>query len=133
MLSRALKQNLIRIQVTMTVEDIRDFCISLPKAREDIKYGSDLCFSIGKKIFCGTRMEGPFKTGIKCDESDFAELIEREGIVPMPQLSATYWIRIENDKALTAQEWKRYIKKSYRLVLKALPKKIKGAIKHSKR
>jgi hypothetical protein len=35
----------------MTVEDLRDICISLPHSTEDIKYGTDLCFSVGKKTF----------------------------------------------------------------------------------
>jgi predicted DNA-binding protein (MmcQ/YjbR family) len=112
----------------MTLEDIRNSCISLPHATEDIKYGTDLCFSIGTKIFCGTRIEGPFRTGIKCNESDFADLIERQGIVPMPRLSTTYWIRIEKDKALSTHEWKQYIKKSYDLVIDSLPKKTKQSL-----
>jgi predicted DNA-binding protein (MmcQ/YjbR family) len=112
----------------MTIEDIRNICISLPGANEDIKYGTDLCFSIGTKIFCGTRIEGPFRTGIKCNEFDFADLIERQGIVPMPRLSTTYWIRIEKENALSTLEWKQYIKKSYDLILDSLPKKIKQTI-----
>ena len=75
-----------------------------------------------------TRIEGPFRTGIKCNESDFGDLIERQGIVPMPRLSTTYWIRIEKDNALSALEWKRYIKKSYDLVIAGLPKKVKHSI-----
>ena len=62
----------------MTIEDLRNICISLPHATEDIKYGTDLCFSIGNKISCGTRIEGPFRTGIKCNESDFGDLIPLE-------------------------------------------------------
>jgi predicted DNA-binding protein (MmcQ/YjbR family) len=112
----------------MTLEDIRNICISLPHATEDIKYRTDLCFSIGTKIFCGTRIKGPFRTGIKCNESDFADLIERQGIVPMPRLSTTYWIRIEKDNALSTLEWKQYIKKSYDLIVDRLPKKIKQSI-----
>ncbi len=112
----------------MTIEDIRTICMSLPHVTEDIKYGTDLCFSIGKKIFCGTRIEGAFRTGIKCNASDFADLIEREGIVPMPRLSTTYWIRIENDTALSTREWKQYIEKSYDLVIDTLPKKVKQSI-----
>jgi len=112
----------------MTIEDLRNICISLPHATEDIKYGTDLCFSIGNKIFCGTRIEGPFRTGIKCNESDFGDLIERQGILPMPRLSTTYWIRIEKDDALTALEWKQYIKKSYDLIIVGLPKKIKQSL-----
>ena len=114
--------------IRMTIEDIRNICISLPHATEDIKYGTDLCFSIGNKIFCGTRIEGPFRTGIKCNESDFGDLIERQGIVPMPRLSTTYWIRVEKDDALTALEWKQYIKKSYDLIIAGLPKKIKQSL-----
>jgi predicted DNA-binding protein (MmcQ/YjbR family) len=100
----------------MTLEDLRNICLELPNATEDIKYGTDLCFSIGGKIFCGTRVTGNFRTGIKCEESDFADLTERDGIVPMPRLSATGWIRIEKHNALNNAEWKRYIKKSYDLV-----------------
>ena len=107
----------------MTLEQLREICLSMPFATEDIKYGTDLCFSISKKIFCGTRIEGKFRTGIKCNDSDFSELTEREGIVPMPRLSTTYWIRVENSSALTNKEWKEYIRKSYDLVLSSLTKK----------
>jgi predicted DNA-binding protein (MmcQ/YjbR family) len=116
----------------MTIENIRDFCMSLPHATEDIKYASDLCFSIGNKIFCGTRIQGQFRTGIKCDETDFGDLIEREGIVPMPRLSVTHWIRIEKGNALSTLEWKHYIKKSYDLILTGLPEKIKKSFIESK-
>jgi len=112
----------------MTIEELRNICISLPHATEDIKYGTDLCFSTGKKIFCGTRIDGPFRTGIKCEESDFADLVERESIVPMPRLSTTFWIRIEKGNALSTKEWNHYIKKSYDLVIAGLPKKIKQSI-----
>lgn len=112
----------------MTIEDIRNICILLPHATEDIKYGTDLSFSIGNKNFCGTRIEGPFRTGIKCNEADFSELTERQGIVPMPRLSATFWIRIENCDALNALEWNKYIKKSYDLIIYSSPKKIKQSL-----
>lgn len=112
----------------MTIEDIRNICISLPQVTEDIKYGTDLCFSVGGKIFCGTRIEGPFRTGIKCNESDFNDLTERQGIVPMPRLLTTFWIRIEKESALNTPEWKQYIKKSYDLIIAALPKKLKQSI-----
>jgi predicted DNA-binding protein (MmcQ/YjbR family) len=86
-------------------------------------------FFCWQKIFCGTRLEGEFRTGIKCDESDFAFLIEREGIVPMPRLSSTFWIRIENSNSLNMLEWKQYVKKSYDLIIAGLPKKVRLSIK----
>ena len=111
-----------------TIECIRNICISLPFATEDIKYGTDLCFSVGGKIFCGTRTEGPFRTGLKCDESDFIDLIERQAIVPMPRLMTTYWIRIEKESALNKSEWKHYIRKSYDIIIAGLPKKLKQTL-----
>jgi len=69
----------------------------------------------------GTRISGPFRTGIKCNEEDFALLTEREGIIPMPRLSVTGWIRIEKETALTKKEWEHYIKLSYDYIVASLP------------
>src|ERR1700704_797114 len=112
----------------MTLEDLRNICMAMPYATEDIKYGSGLCFFFGNKIFCGTRIEGPFRTGIKCNETDFVILCDRDGIVPMPRLSVTYWVRIEKSDALTATAWEQYLKKSYEYIFDTLPGKIKQSL-----
>jgi predicted DNA-binding protein (MmcQ/YjbR family) len=117
----------------MNLEWLREFCLSMPGATEDIKYGTDLCYSIGGKIFCGTRIEGPFRTGIKCSEEDFTALTERIGIVPMPRLSVTGWIRIENKDALSRKEWKRLIALSYKYVFEKLTPKARKAIGETKK
>jgi predicted DNA-binding protein (MmcQ/YjbR family) len=109
----------------MNIEDLRELCLSLPYATEDVKYGSDLSFSIGKKIFCGTRITGSFRTGLKCNPDDFAILTEKQGILPMPRLSVTGWIRIENEYALNDKEWQEYVRKSYALIMDQLTKKEK--------
>jgi predicted DNA-binding protein (MmcQ/YjbR family) len=36
----------------MNVEDIQNICRQLPAVTEDIKWGHDLVFSIGGKMFC---------------------------------------------------------------------------------
>lgn len=115
----------------MHLEFLRQHCLSLPGAIEDVKYGSDLCYSVGGKIFLGTRIEGPFRTGIKCNAEDFALLTERDGVVPMPRLSTTGWIRIKKSNALTKKEWENGIRKSYDLVVENLPKKKREALKRA--
>ena len=35
----------------MNIEQLRKFCLSFPGATEDIKWGNDLCFCVGKKMF----------------------------------------------------------------------------------
>ncbi len=112
----------------MNLEFLRQYCLALPGATEDIKYGSDLCYSVGGKIFLGTRIQGPFRTGVKCNQEDFAALTEKEGIVPMPRLSVTGWIRIEKADALTKKEWESLIKQSYNAILESLPKKKRDAV-----
>ena len=114
--------------IRMNLEFLRQYCLSLPNATEDIKYGSDLCYSVGGKIFLGTRIDGPFRTGIKCSNDDFVALTEREGIEPMPRLSVTGWVRIGKASALTKNEWERLIKQSYHLVIETLKKKTKNEI-----
>ncbi len=94
----------------MNLELLRQYCLSLPGCVEDVKYSSDLCFSIGYKIFLGTRLQGPFRTGIRCSPELFAELAEREGIVPMPRLANAGWVRIEKADALNKKEWQDYIR-----------------------
>ncbi len=55
----------------MNNEAIRNFCLSLPKATEDVKWGSDLCFCIAKKIFCMMGTGANISVCFKCSEEDF--------------------------------------------------------------
>ena len=51
------------------------FCRSLPHVTEDVKWGNDLVFSVGKKMFAGFSNTGKDATfGCKVPEDDFAAL-----------------------------------------------------------
>ena len=41
----------------MNIEKLRGLCLSLPGVTEDIKWESDLCFSVAGKMFCGTSVD----------------------------------------------------------------------------
>jgi len=41
----------------MTIESLRKYCLSFPGATEDIKWGADLCFCVGAKMFCVTGVD----------------------------------------------------------------------------
>ena len=109
----------------MNIESLRNFCLSLPKVTEDVKWGSDLCFLIGGKMFCVTGTGSEMRTSFKCDEEDFNELCERDGVIQAPYLARNKWVQIQKSSALNKTEWEHYIKKSYRLVASKLPKKMK--------
>jgi predicted DNA-binding protein (MmcQ/YjbR family) len=114
----------------MNIEQLRKFCLSLPGATEDIKWGADLCFSVGGKMFCVTGADS--STGgmsLKCTPEKFDELIERDGIDPAAYVGRYKWVRIAGpDDAVTPTELKDLIKMSYQLVFDKLPPKVKKGI-----
>ena len=114
----------------MNIEQLRKFCLSLPGATEDIKWGSDLCFCVGEKMFCVTGADTiAGGLSLKCSPEKFEELIEREGIDPAAYVGRYKWVRISALDAVTPTELKELIKTSYQLVFDRLPPKIKKGIR----
>jgi len=109
----------------MNIEQLRKYCLSFPGATEDIKWGADLCFSVGAKMFCVTGADG---MSFKCTPEKFNELIEREGIDPAAYVGRYKWVHIDNQKAVTPKELKDLISESYRLVFDKLQPKVKKSI-----
>ena len=67
----------------MTSSDLENLCMSFEGTTRDIKWGNDLCYSICKKMFCVTSLEGMKYVSFKTTPEDFGELIEegRIGII----------------------------------------------------
>ena len=77
----------------MRLDAVRDFCRALPGATEDVKWGHDLAFCIGGKMFAVVCLEPPHQMSFKCTPEEFAELIERVGIIPAPYLARAMWVQ----------------------------------------
>ena len=107
----------------MTTEALQQFCLSLPATSEEVKWEHNLCFMVDKKIFCLTDIVYEFGIAFKCSEEDFAELLERDGIIQAPHMARNKWIKVVRPDALTKDDWKEYIQKSYNLVAAGLSKK----------
>ena len=89
---------------------------------EDVKWGQDLCFCVGGKMFVVVNLEPPHQMSFKCTPEGFAELIEREGIVPAPYLARAMWVQeSEIGTVLERRELERLLRTSYDLVLATLP------------
>lgn len=114
----------------MNIEELREFCLALPGATEDVKWGADLTFCVGAKMFAVTGMEMAVDSGIsfKCTPEKFAELIERPNIRPAHYVARYHWVTVEKLDAVTTDELKNLIKHSYQLVFDKLPKKLKDSI-----
>jgi predicted DNA-binding protein (MmcQ/YjbR family) len=116
----------------MNIEELRSFCLSLPGVTEDVKWGNDLCFSIGGRMFCVTSLEGETGVSLKVRDEKFAELCETEYICIAAYVGRYKWISISNYSRFTNSEWKHYIRQSYELIKEKLPKKIRDSIKVKK-
>lgn len=107
----------------MTIEGLRAICRALPGSTEDIKWGSDLVFSVGGKMFAVVCLEPPHTVAFKCTPEIFAELVEREGIIPAPYLARAMWVQEQAaGDVLDRRELQELIKSSYDLVVAKLPK-----------
>lgn len=114
----------------MNTEELREFCLSFPHSTEDVKWGNDLCFSVGGKMFCVTGMDASAaeKVSFKCTPEKFAELTEREGIIPAPYVARYHWVAVEDKNALDDDELEDLITKSYMLVFEKLPAGVRSEI-----
>jgi predicted DNA-binding protein (MmcQ/YjbR family) len=107
----------------MTIDVVRTICRALPGVTEDIKWGSDLCFSVGGKMFAVVNTERPHTLAFKCTPETFGELIERPGIIPAPYMARNMWVmEQELGSVLRRGELEPLVKTSYELVVARLPK-----------
>ena len=110
----------------MTIEDIQAICKSLPGVTEDIKWGNDLVFSVGGKMFCVAGLnQTPTTASFKVTDDEFDEMCDREGFKPAPYVAKYKWVWIEDVRKMNKAEWKKYIRQSYNLVKDKLSAKIK--------
>ena len=108
----------------MSLDGVRSLCRSLPGVTEDVKWGNDLVFSVGGKMFTVVCLDPPHQISFKCSAEDFAELVEREGMIPAPYLARAMWVQeSELGATLERRERERLIRSAYEIVKAKLPKR----------
>ncbi|HEV3308236.1 MAG TPA: MmcQ/YjbR family DNA-binding protein [Candidatus Sulfotelmatobacter sp.] len=105
----------------MTVDAIREYCLSFQQAKENLQWGDDLCFKIGGKIFTIVGLDNP-RLCFKCSPEVFAELIEREDIRPAPYVGRYKWVMLDRIDAVGWDELRELIRQSYEMVAAKAPK-----------
>ena len=104
----------------MNLQRIREYCLSFPDATEQIQWGKDLVFKVGGKMFCVATTEPvrPPKVALsfKCDDETFADLVERDGVIPAPYMAQHKWVAPEQFDTLGDKELKKLIERAYEIV-----------------
>jgi predicted DNA-binding protein (MmcQ/YjbR family) len=120
----------------MNLESLRAFCKSLPHVTEDVKWGHDLCFLIGGKMFAVAPLEKTAEGQLtfKCTAEKFAELLEVDGVIPAPYMARNNWVMMERYDALRDSEIRELVRESYEMVKAKLPKKMQAKLssRHAK-
>jgi predicted DNA-binding protein (MmcQ/YjbR family) len=114
----------------MTIDAVREYCLSMPHATESIQWGNNLVMKVAGKMFAVAALE-PARVWIafKSTPEAFAELTERPGIIPAPYSARYYWVALETKDALSTVELKQQLRRSYDLVFEKLPRKARADLR----
>jgi predicted DNA-binding protein (MmcQ/YjbR family) len=99
------------------------FCRSLPGATEDVKWGHDLIFSVGDKMFAGFPLAGGDPIGFKVDPLVFASLAGSNGIVPAPYMARHHWLSVTDRSRVPLDTLRDLLAESHRIVAAGLSAK----------
>jgi predicted DNA-binding protein (MmcQ/YjbR family) len=109
----------------MTIDSVREYCLSLPHATEDLKWGDNLLFRVGGKMFALMTLEpeAEVRLSFKCTPEKYAELLEQQGIVPAPYLARAHWVGLESLPVLYDADLRDLLRQAYETVFAGLPRK----------
>lgn len=117
----------------MNIEQLRRYCLSFPHVTEEMKWGDDLCFCVGGKMFCVVGTDGESRISFKCAPEVFAELVEREGVIPAPYVARYHWVSLEHPDALERGDLEKLIADSYKIIFDKLPARMRLSLGKSKK
>ena len=117
----------------MDIEEIQDFCHSLPGVTEDIKWESNLCFSVAGKMFLLISLdEIPQTASFKVPGEDFEEITCRDGFRTAPYFGRNNWVRLDDIGHPDRKQWESFLRTSYELVKAKLPLRVKRELEGGK-
>ncbi len=107
----------------MSFRALAAFCRKLPHATEDVKWESNLVFSIGGRMFAVFEFPDFPHVSFRTTPWLFSPLISKEGIAPAPYLARYNWVLVTRPRALPPAMLKQLMRESYHLVAAGLPAK----------
>ncbi len=114
----------------MNIEELRNFCLSLKGAEEKMPFDDKtLVFSVKGKMFCATDVEDYELINLKCDPEEAILLREKyDDVIPGYYMNKKHWNSVKTNGKIPNRLMEEWIRKSYDLVVSALPKKEQKAL-----
>jgi predicted DNA-binding protein (MmcQ/YjbR family) len=110
----------------MNIEELRDFCLTLKDATEDMPFGDEhLFFRVFNKMFALIPLCDPeLKITVKCNPAKAIELREQyNSVIPAWHFNKKYWNSIILNYDMNDETVKQWIRHSVEEVVKKLPEK----------
>ena len=117
----------------MDIFELREFCLSLPATEETTPFDeTTLVYKVAGKMFLLTDMTDSRWINVKCDPDRAVELRETsEEVSPGWHMNKRHWNTVRTDGDLPAGLIREWIRDSYLLVVKSLPKTIRDEIRNA--
>ena len=115
----------------MHIESFREYCISFPGSDESLPFDENtLCFKVKGKIFAICDIMDFESINLKCNPEKAIQLREEfEGVVPGYHMNKKHWNTVMMDHSIPDNLVRDWIRESYELVVKGLPKKVREELK----
>jgi predicted DNA-binding protein (MmcQ/YjbR family) len=134
----------------MDAERVRAYLLGLPHVAETMQWGANLVFwvgdkAIGGKMFALIDLDEPTPPSRAANQQPatnnqqlllsysagpdrYAELLERDGLVPAPYMARIHWVAAERWDVFSEAEWQRELRAAYEITLAKLPKKVRATL-----
>ncbi|MEZ4798474.1 MAG: MmcQ/YjbR family DNA-binding protein [Flavobacteriales bacterium] len=114
----------------LSLEEIREYCLSLPSTSEDLPFDENtLAFRVVGKIFALCDIVDFNGINLKCDPERAVELREQyDGIKPGYHMNKTHWNTVSTAGDVPDPLMLELLKHSYDTVVKGLPKKVQAEL-----
>ena len=104
-------------------DPLYELCRSLRGVTEDVKWGDNLVFSVGMKMFAVFDLPAGEPFSFKVDRDAFALLTQQSGIRPAPYLAKHSWIAIESRQTLPLEVIEDLLHEAHAIVAARLPRR----------
>ncbi|MGH9699446.1 MAG: MmcQ/YjbR family DNA-binding protein [Candidatus Acidiferrales bacterium] len=113
----------------MSIDWLREFCLSLPHTTEQVQWEDSLVFKVGGKMYAVASLEPRAHwLSFKASEEDFSELIERPGMIPAPYLARAHWVALETESNCSRAELQQLLARAHSLIFAKLPRKTQQSL-----
>lgn len=116
----------------MTLNEFQKYCRSFKGVTEEFPFDeTTLVYKVKGKMFTLADVESFESISVKCDPDQALILREiYDSVTPGYYLNKRHWNTVKLDGKIPDKQLKEWIRDSYDLVVKGLPKKIKEELKN---